>query len=230
MKIRVAPQSLKPGQLFDARQKGDPEYGHFDCRCERLHFFGDGKPGIRTETGDVIPPDYDFFIEISHPELVSSLAKPGADILASLTPEKCNLLHHASNLAGEVGEIWDAVKKHIYYEGPPPDVENIKEEAGDLLFYLQGLLAHFGLTMEECKEGNIAKLSKRYADGYSNAAAHARADKASAFDLTKENTDAVISAQDRQFEKAAQSADLDAHSALEEATGCGNSDCTDHYR
>jgi hypothetical protein len=52
------------------------------------------------------------------------------------------------------------------------------EEAGDILFYLTGLLGELDMTIEECIEANMNKLSKRYPQGtYSNTAAIARADK-----------------------------------------------------
>jgi hypothetical protein len=58
------------------------------------------------------------------------------------------------------------------------DINNVIEEAGDILFYLTGLLNELGLTINDCMEANVAKLSKRYPQHqYSNEAAIARADK-----------------------------------------------------
>ena len=54
----------------------------------------------------------------------------------------------------------------------------MREEAGDILFYLTGLLNELGLTINECMEANVEKLSKRYPEKrYTNAAAIARVDK-----------------------------------------------------
>jgi hypothetical protein len=58
------------------------------------------------------------------------------------------------------------------------DFDNVKEEAGDILFYLTGLLNDVGITLNECIEANREKLSKRYPNKcYSNADAIRRADK-----------------------------------------------------
>jgi len=110
-------------------------------------------------------------------DMVATLAKPGADILASLTPEKCHMWHMASCVPGEAGELFDAVKKHCIY-GKELDRENVVEELGDLEFYMEGLRQGLGITRKETLESNIAKLGKRYAGfKYSDAAAQKRADK-----------------------------------------------------
>jgi len=121
-------------------------------------------------------------ITITHPELVEALAKPGEDILASLTPEKCHQWHMASCIPGEAGELFDAVKKHVIY-GKPIDRANVVEELGDLEFYMEGLRQSLGITREETIEANVAKLSTRYAGlKYSDKAAQERADKHPAAD------------------------------------------------
>ena len=88
-----------------------------------------------------------------------------------------DLLHAALGLTSEVGELADPIKKAMFY-GKPLDVENIKEEAGDLLWYLAGPLCRaLGCTLEELAAANIAKLKARYPGTYSDHAAIARADK-----------------------------------------------------
>lgn len=117
-------------------------------------------------------------IEDSHKVLASALAKPGADIVASLTPESAHALHMAVGVAGEAGELLDAVKKFAIYV-KPIDRENVVEELGDLEFYMEGLRSGLGITREETLLHNLAKLNKRYSAGkYSNQQAHERADKA----------------------------------------------------
>lgn len=175
MKIQIDPQNLKPGQLFDARQKDVSNYGHFD------HIFSEysvDNSTVISKDGRAMPLNlYDFFIEVSHPDLVKHTAKSGTDILAELTPQKCDYMHFGSNLAGEVGELWDNLKGHIFY-GKEIDRENLIEELGDLEWYLEGLRQTAGITRQETLDHNIAKLSKRYSKGYSNQAAMDRADKA----------------------------------------------------
>lgn len=113
----------------------------------------------------------------THPELVEALAKPGEDILASLTPEKCHLWHMASCIPGEGGELFDAVKRYVIY-GKELDMDNVIEELGDLEFYLEGLRSSLGISREHTLQMNIQKLSKRYESmKYSDQAAQERADK-----------------------------------------------------
>jgi NTP pyrophosphatase (non-canonical NTP hydrolase) len=110
-------------------------------------------------------------------QFVNSIVKSGAEIVRQLTPTQAHLLHMAVGVSGEAGELLDAVKKHCVYQ-KQIDLDNIKEEAGDILFYLTGLLNELDMSLEECINANTEKLSRRYASGsYSNEAAIARADK-----------------------------------------------------
>ena len=110
-------------------------------------------------------------------KMTLALAKDGEDILKNLTPEQANMWHMVTGVGGEVGEIVDCIKKHVIYQ-KPLDVENIKEELGDLLFYMSNLMQSVGLSFEEVLQHNIDKLSVRYASGkYSNQQAQERADK-----------------------------------------------------
>ena len=110
-------------------------------------------------------------------QFVQSIVKPGHDILVQLTPLQASILHMAVGVSGEAGELLDAIKKHAVYQ-KQLDFDNVREEAGDILFYLTGLLNELGLTLNECIEANVEKLSKRYPEKrYTNEAAIARADK-----------------------------------------------------
>lgn len=86
------------------------------------------------------------------------------------------LLHAAVGVAGEAGELLDAIKKSWIY-GKELDRDNLLEECGDTLFYVAALLRHAGFTLEQAMEHNIAKLSVRYPNGYTDQAARDRADK-----------------------------------------------------
>jgi NTP pyrophosphatase (non-canonical NTP hydrolase) len=97
-----------------------------------------------------------------HAKLVARLVKPGSDVLRDLTPETANLLHLASALCGEAGELFDPIKKTAIY-GKPIDFENIREELGDIEFYLEGIRSALGITRESTLQANIDKLSVRYA-------------------------------------------------------------------
>ena len=113
----------------------------------------------------------------SYNQFVASLAKPGKEIVESMTHEDAHMLHMAVGICGEAGELLDAIKKAVIYR-KSLDFLNVKEEAGDILFYLTGLLGQLGMSLDECIEENRRKLSKRYALGrYSNDQEVTRADK-----------------------------------------------------
>ena len=87
-----------------------------------------------------------------------------------------DMLHAAVGISGEAGELLDAIKKVWIYK-KPVDVDNIKEELGDLLFYIQMMCNVHGWKLDEVIKANISKLTIRYPEGYSHEAAQARADK-----------------------------------------------------
>jgi NTP pyrophosphatase (non-canonical NTP hydrolase) len=112
--------------------------------------------------------------------MVDALAKPGEAILASLTPEKAHLLHMAVGIAGEAGELLDAIKKHVIYN-KEPDLKNIVEELGDLEFYMEGMRAKLGIHRDFILRQNMYKLEERYKGfKYTDQAAQDRADKVAA--------------------------------------------------
>ena len=114
---------------------------------------------------------------IDHAEMVAKLAKPGEEILASLDGGKAHMLHMIMGMAGEVGELLDAIKKHVAYD-KPLDLENVIEEMGDIEFYFEGLRQGLGIERMKVIDQNIEKLSKRYHKGsFSNDQANDRADK-----------------------------------------------------
>lgn len=112
--------------------------------------------------------------------MVGHLIKSSKLIMETITEDKVALIHCIMGMSGEVGEMLDAIKKHVIYN-KPLDVGNILEESGDLLFYFQDLLTKVGLTWEQVKLHNINKLLKgdkaRYKNGYSDKAAQERQDK-----------------------------------------------------
>ena len=75
---------------------------------------------------------------------------------------KNDLLEHmVYGLVTEVGEIADAIKKHKFY-GRELNIQNVKEECGDIMWYLYQLLEEIEYSPEQCREDNIKKLVKRY--------------------------------------------------------------------
>jgi len=71
------------------------------------------------------------------------------------------LLHAGMGITTESGEFLDMLKKHIFY-GKELDTINLKEELGDLLFYIALAMDELGTTFEEVMKINFEKLSARY--------------------------------------------------------------------
>jgi len=122
--------------------------------------------------------------EPTYAQFVESLCKPGIDILVQMEPKDAHLTHMAMGVAGEAGELLDAIKKSVMYR-KPLDRDNVLEECGDILFFIQGILNHYNsteddsVTINEVIRMNRLKLSRRYHKGtYSNEQAQERADKA----------------------------------------------------
>lgn len=88
---------------------------------------------------------------------------------ARTAPNGCvfeQLSNYAFGLVGESGELIDHLKK-VLYHGHPVNKPKIREEAGDVLWYLANLLREFGIEMDEVMAGNIEKLKLRYPNGFS---------------------------------------------------------------
>jgi NTP pyrophosphatase (non-canonical NTP hydrolase) len=87
------------------------------------------------------------------------------------------LMHGASGVVKEAGELLDAAYR-VWNYGRALDRANAVEELGDIEFYLQAFRQSAGITREETLEQNIVKLGKRYPQGYTDAHAAMRLDKA----------------------------------------------------
>lgn len=92
-------------------------------------------------------------------------------------PTKEALVHGALGMASEAGELATAIKAHVVY-GKELDRNNVVEELGDLLWFLQLTAITLGVSLEQVAQANITKLRARYPNKYSDEAAIARADKA----------------------------------------------------
>lgn len=82
----------------------------------------------------------------------------------------------ALGLGGESGEVIDLIKKHLFHE-QPLDVDKLRKELGDVLWYVSAIATGASLTLEEIAEANVEKLRKRYPEGFSPAASVAKADE-----------------------------------------------------
>lgn len=129
---------------------------------------------LQTLIGRTLPlPCFQHWFEVAiRPGATESLTA-----IADAHARRIDLLHAILGVCGEAGEMLDPVKKSMFY-GKPLDVDNIKEEAGDLLWYIGGPLCRaLGCTLEELARANVAKLQKRYPEKYTDQAAIDRADK-----------------------------------------------------
>ena len=83
------------------------------------------------------------------------------------------LMHGVMGISTEGAELLDAFKKHIFY-GKELDVVNIKEEIGDIVWYLGIICDELNITFEEVMKMNVDKLKARYDDKFSEEAATTR--------------------------------------------------------
>lgn len=93
------------------------------------------------------------------------------------TPAPTQLVSYGLGVTGEAGEVADLIKKHVGH-GHPLDVEKLKLELGDVLWYVAGLATVLGLSLDDVAAANIAKLTKRYPNGFTTTDSLARRDVA----------------------------------------------------
>lgn len=93
--------------------------------------------------------------------------------------------HGLIGLDTEIGELWDAYKKHWFYH-KPLDMQNVYEEIGDIIWYkelledctgdkldnlhnsLDGITELLGTTYDKCREAVIRKLKVRYPNKFTD--------------------------------------------------------------
>lgn len=81
-----------------------------------------------------------------------------------------DLLHGTAGVCTEAGELMDIYKKHKFY-GKPVDWVNVKEEVGDVMWYLALVCRSAGITLEDAARVNIEKLRVRYPEKFTADAA-----------------------------------------------------------
>lgn len=75
------------------------------------------------------------------------------------------LRHSLFEMCAELGEIHSIYQK--VYQGHKIEVEELKQEVGDLLWGVAEFCTVNGWWMEEIAQKNVEKLKKRYPDGFS---------------------------------------------------------------
>ncbi len=82
---------------------------------------------------------------------------------------------NALGLAGKAGEVAEYIKKGIFHQHGL-DIEKLKNEIGNVLWYAAALCTTLNLDLSEIMRENIEKLKIRYPDGYSPENSKKRAD------------------------------------------------------
>lgn len=90
----------------------------------------------------------------------------------SIDAEEADLLHAALGLTTEAIEFLEAVAKSM--RGGGLDEVNLREELGDLEWYMALAHRRLGSTPEEVRERNIAKLRRRFPAKFEGAQALSR--------------------------------------------------------
>jgi NTP pyrophosphatase (non-canonical NTP hydrolase) len=85
---------------------------------------------------------------------------------ASLSADQ-RLLDATAGLAEEAGEVLGLVRKHLFMHHDL-DTERMATELGDALWCLTAAAGALGLSLEDVAAQNLAKLRRRYPDGYSD--------------------------------------------------------------
>lgn len=94
-------------------------------------------------------------------------------------PAQIELLHAQTGMTTELGEFASEVKRMAFYDKPltAEMLTHMREELGDILWYLALAATATGTHLSEIAANNIAKLQLRFPEKFSTAAAEARADK-----------------------------------------------------
>ena len=74
-------------------------------------------------------------------------------------------LHALIGLQTELGELTDLFKKHIFYNQTLSFLD-VKEEMGDIQYYLGILFDEYKFDLKDIWESNVAKLKARYPNGF----------------------------------------------------------------
>lgn len=83
------------------------------------------------------------------------------------------LLDATAGLAEEAGEVLGLVRKHAFMHHEL-DVARLEIELGDALWCLTAAAGAAGVSLEEVAAANLAKLRRRYPEGYSDEASEKR--------------------------------------------------------
>lgn len=112
--------------------------------------------------------DYEINLQILLEEFMTNYISEAVRTCSPYTDEvktrmisEMGLMHGVMGICGEAGEIMELVKKYVFYN-KSFDIDALKEELGDLLWYMAQICEAGGFTFEELMDLNIKKLRARY--------------------------------------------------------------------
>ena len=113
--------------------------------------------------------------EYQHKAMRTNNHEAGEKILASMQAgnNTGEILNASLGLSGEVGELNDLLKKWIFHE-KNIDLEHIKKEIGDIMWYIALMAEAFGFELDSIMITNIEKLEARYPEGFDTARSNNR--------------------------------------------------------
>lgn len=68
---------------------------------------------------------------------------------------------HSLGIIGEVGEVIDCIKKSMRDE-VQIDREHLKEELGDVLWYICNIATDYNISIDDVIDVNVKKIRRRY--------------------------------------------------------------------
>jgi NTP pyrophosphatase (non-canonical NTP hydrolase) len=83
-------------------------------------------------------------------------------------PRHTRIAVASMGLAGETGELIDALKKWVAH-GHELDLNHVESELGDILWYVSEIATVLDLRLADVAEANVEKLQQRYGDKFSEA-------------------------------------------------------------
>ena len=88
-----------------------------------------------------------------------------SNMLRTLSPVNRDLTQATLGLMDEVGELAKVVKNNRA-QGHPLNINNVAEELGDILYYTAMACEVCSLNMSDVMDNVIAKLRRRYPNGF----------------------------------------------------------------
>ncbi len=82
----------------------------------------------------------------------------------SIGDKEKELANYGLGAAGEAGDLAGCIKKTLFHKND--QTTGIRENIGDVMWYLAMICNHFGWDFNEILAENMGKLTKRYPQGF----------------------------------------------------------------